>query len=164
MSNRLAPRYARYGLLASLNLAAIERLRQQGEGSLAKPQGDDQARLEHLRGLLKASWQGGVVSGSIQPQSQSTKSHLSEPAGGSTRSKLDDARIVKRAIPRGYDLGEFVNKADAELERVLKDGLKKVDQEFLYGPLTIFLTRLARGNRGAAPATRRSSRQRVPLA
>jgi hypothetical protein len=160
MSNRLTPRYARYGLLASLNLAAIERLRQQGEGTSAKPKGDDQARLEHLRDLLKASWQGGVVSGSIQP----TKSHLSEPAGGSTRNKLDDARIVKRAIPKGYDLGGFVNKADEELALVLKDGLREVDREFLDGPLTIFLTRLAKGNRGAGPATRRSARQRVPLA
>lgn len=157
MSDRLAPRYARYGLLASLNLAAIEHLRGAGE---ARPKGDDQARLERLRELLRASWQGGVVSGSIQP----TKSHLSQPAGRSTRSKLDDARIVKKAIPKGYDLGGFVNEADKALELVLKDGLKDVDREFLDGPLTVFLTRLAKGNRGAGPTTRRSARQRVPLA
>jgi hypothetical protein len=158
MSNRLAPRYARYGLLASLNLAAIERLRGLATGT--RPSGDDQDRLERLRDLLRASWQGGVVSGSIPGE----KSHLSAPAGRSTRGKLDDASIVKHAVPNDWQLDDFVKKADTTLHAVISDGLKDADREFLDGPLTVFLTHLAKGNQGAAEATRRTRRQRVPLA
>jgi hypothetical protein len=159
MGNRLAPRYARYGLLASLNLVAIEHLR---HGANARPSRDDSQRLERLRDLLRASWQGGVVSGSIS--SPESKSHLSAPAGGSTRSKLDDADIVERAVPKGYVLEDFVKEADSTLDKVISSGLKDVDREFLDGALTDFLLYLARGNRGATSAAPRARRHRVPLA
>lgn len=174
MRNRLSPRYARYGLLANFALRTLKELRQQEElGIEARPSGDDEKRLLRLQELLAASWQGGVVGGSIKTGgarvSAATEARLSKvvprSGGYSTRSKLDDAKIVQRLLPPSYELGTFVPKADETLRQLTKKGIAGVkDKEFLFGPMTDFLARLAKSNRGARPSTRRAGRQRVPLA
>jgi hypothetical protein len=168
MSNRLAQRYARYGLLANLNLSALEHLRE--TGPTARPSGDDEKRLRRLQELLGASWEGGFINGKItetEPVREQLKRHqLAHPggkSGHSTRSRLDDARIVDSALPEGYSLGEFIAAAVSTLDQIIESGLADVDTQFLDRGLTPFLQRLAKASR-MAPPQRRPGRQRVPLA
>jgi hypothetical protein len=167
MSNRLAQRYARYGLLANLNLSALEHLRETGPE--ARPSGDDEERLKRLQELLRASWEGGFINGKITEttptKEQWSRHHLAArgKSGHSTRSRLDDARIVDSALPEGYTLGKFIAKAVPTLDLIIEDGLANVDEQFLSQGLTPFLQRLAKASR-IAPPPRRPGRQRVPLA
>jgi hypothetical protein len=161
VSDRLAPRYARYGLLANLTLAMIDQLRA-SEG--IAPSGDDVMRLRRIRELLAASWQGAVVSGEVQGQSNLAWEPISS-GNESTRGKLDDTTIVKRMVPANYSLENFLPEADSVLHDLSEGGLTGVsNRDFLDGPFTDFLEQLARSNRGTAPATRRAGRQRVSLA
>lgn len=167
MSNRLAQRYATYGLLANLNLSAIEHLRE-GESSL-QPSEDDRKRLLRLRDLLKASWEGAFINGEIgesEPPGQVQK-HLNlvsqDKAGRSARKSLDDAEIVEAALPQDYKLETFVAEAMPVLDQMISGGLEKTDDKFVKGPLTQFLERLARSNRTPSESGRRG-RQHVPLA
>ncbi len=165
MTNRLAPKFAHYGLLANFTLSALDDLRNQvAEGQAARPTGDDIHRLQRLQELLITSRQGGNVgraaSGEVHLSDQPNRS----PAQ-STRRKLDDARIVSQVLPAGYSLDDFVVRANPVLDQLMKRGLGGVtDTEFLEGPMTDFLRQLARGNRGTQSATRRPGRQRVSLA
>ena len=163
VSDRLGPLYARYGLLASLVLAAIASLKQEGDQHV-KPAGDDVHRLNRLREVLTTSWEGGVVGGVVSGESRLTWEPTQVPAR-STRNKLDDVTVIRRVLPGNYELETFVPRADQVLNDLMRAGVAGVeDREFLDGPFVEFLERLAKGNRAAVSSTRRAGRQRVPLA
>ncbi len=168
MSNRLAQRYARYGLLANLNLSAIEHLREGKKGLQLSE--DDRKRLLRLQDLLRDSWEGAFINGVIDesepPSEPGTRHNLvsQEKVRRSARSSLDDAQIVEDALPSSYDsLEKFVAKAVPTLGKVIDSGLEDVDDQFVEGPLTEFLERLARSNRTRSSSERRG-RQHIPLA
>jgi|GEM_PF-3570327 len=168
MSNRLAQRYARYGLLANLNLSAIEHLRE-GEKGLQLSE-EDRKRLLRLQDLLRDSWEGAFINGEIDksepPNEPQTRHNLvsQEKVRRSARSSLDDAQIVEDALPSSYDsLEKFVAQAVPALGKVIDNGLEDVDDQFVEGPLTEFLERLASSNRTRSSSERRG-RQHIPLA
>lgn len=169
MSSRLAQKYARYGLLANLNLSALEHLRTDGGGVL-RPSGDDKKRLRLLRDLLTASWRGAFINGQTDraepPETGDRRLNLAARGGTrSAKSSLDDAEIVEGALPDKYrhDLPRFVEDTVPVIESVIQRGVRKTDSEFVEGPLTEFLERLARSNR-TRPTESKRRRQHVPLA
>jgi hypothetical protein len=160
-------------LLANLNLSAIQQLQEGGLGR--QPSEDDQKRLLRLQQLLKASWEGAFINGEVETRKlpDEGETHLKLTSGvepsRSARSSLDDARIVATALPPQYELEvehgleHFIGDAVPVLAHLITRGVEKDDLNFIHGPLTEFLEKLARSNR-AGSSTAGRGRQHVPLA
>jgi len=166
MSDRLAPRYARYGLLASFVLAALKELEDRDDPDL-RPSKDDAHRLDRMKDLLATSWEGalvGNIDGVTVGEVQLAWSPTSSPAK-STSAKLDDARVVLSVLPTDAVFAKFVPAAGKTLSDLAEGGLGSVeDREFLDGSFKEFLQRLSTANRGAGSTTRRAGRARASLA
>lgn len=163
--NQLAPRYARYGLMASLTLDALDDLEERARTeSHVVPRGEDAERLERLRDMLAASFVGGVPPG----QQGDIVLALSGKRPRSA-TDVDDSLIVKSVLPPDWEIETFVPRAVKVLATLHDEGIDVIQKpeyeqrDFFYEALRPFLLRLAHSSQSVRATSRRSSRRRYSL-
>jgi hypothetical protein len=164
MTDQLAPRYARYGLMASMTLAAFDDLEERaGEETRVVPLGDDAERIERLRDMLAASFVGGVPPEQQKDAVFALSGHRRSP------SDVEDSLIVASVLPNSWSLENFVPRAVRVLDTIKSEGIAPLkvtgapDGEFFYGALRDFLDRLAHSSQSVRASSRRSARHRYSL-
>jgi hypothetical protein len=156
----LASKLSAYGVLASMSLPVIHRIDRNEPLELDS---DDRERIEYLREILAASWQGAKLKGELNPRFL-----LKPPSPGgipSTNRKLADHTVISGIVPDNSDFRTFVRQANKSLANLLRrpTELDENDREFLLGSFKEFLQRLSASSEPAS-ASRRMTAQRIPLA
>ena len=158
----LEPRYARYGLMASRTLAALDDLEERAARSThVVPTPEDAERIERLQRVLEAAFAGGAA-----PDAQ-----LVYWLGGRARADtdVDDSMIVKRVLQGAQPFEEFIDTALKTLQTIRTDGLDALKAEAnreqldFYPTLRDFLDRLAQSSQSGGVSSRRSARRRYAL-
>jgi hypothetical protein len=165
MTDTLAARAARYGLMASLILIALDALQrraQQSGDSHVVPRGEEADRLRRLREVLAGSYFGGVPVSARDPQ------QLMPPVAPTVHGSADDSIIVKgvlKQLPRDWSLEQFVPEADATLQALLTVGIDRLGdhEDFYVHALKPFLEGLAQSSQREPISSRSVSRRRYSL-